>query len=1091
MRKTWKRALAVVCAAAMVFTSVNISPALEAKAATIESGDEWLTTTNDLSVKITVQYTGTGGDAGVMAGIDQTGKGYSESTADVNDLVDGDTSTGVILRGGLDGYDADGLAAGDYIQVDFKEAVEFSGASFIFSDNTDDRFHASTFSYKVDGEEWTELGTIDAAQTMSYEATEAISGVTAIKLTNTEAARAWVRLMDISIDAEVVVVVDRTALDGALAAAAALNEADYTADSWSVLAAAVTAANELGEDATQEAVDNAATAITNAIAGLEEAEEAEPEVDITSGMIAHYDFEEVEGTSVPNVVDSETYTGTLSGTTSISEEGKIGDALELGSQGGMQLNNIVNASNSSFSVSMWYKGANETFNASNANLVQAGTIGGSTGRTILILDNNEQYYTYVTGDNNKVRTATPVTHTEWQHITFAYEYDAETETAKAYFYVNGELDHAEGYEDGISLSGTALDTADMIIGRHRNNEGQFMGLIDEVRVYNTAGTAEQASAIYAYAPETEEVVVDRTALDAAIAEATALNEADYTADSWSVLAAAVEAANELGEDATQEAVDSAATAITNAIAALEEAEEEAPTIEVSDRVQGIIDNMSVREKVTQMLMVDFRKWDSDLTDEVAAQDFTVMNEQVQKIVEDYDFGAIIYFANNIKETEQSYNLTMAMQEAATKDGGIPLLISADQEGGSVYGLGSGTALPGNMALGATFNTEYAKAAGEIIGSELSVLGINTNLAPVVDVNNNANNPVIGLRSYGDDATAVGEMASASIAGMAEYNVIGCAKHFPGHGDTATDSHYGLPSVDKSYDVLIENELKPYTVAIEEGIEMIMTAHILYPQLESDTILSEKTGEEESLPATMSDDIVTGLLKGEMGFEGIVCTDAMNMAGISANWDQVQSVKIAIASGVDMICMPCTLYDLEDLADLDAIIDGVVAAVENGEIPESRLDDACARILNVKENRGILDYDAEDYSLEEALATVGSDENRAKEREIAAAAVTVVKNENDVLPLDITADTNVLMLVPYTNEISQMLMGWNRAIDAGIIPYGAEVDYYRFSSATINDTLQAKLEWADIVIINSEISSTARMAYKHWLSALPNAVADYC
>ena len=509
----------------------------------------------------------------------------------------------------------------------------------------------------------------------------------------------------------------------------------------------------------------------------------------------------------------------------------------------------------------------------------------------------------------------------------------------------------------------------------------------------------------------------------------------------------------------------------------------------TSRVETMVKDMSLRDKITQMLMVDFRYWDEDLTDDVAKTGFTVMNDQVRKIVEDYNFGAIIYFAQNLIGTEQSYNLTMAMQEAAIKDGGIPMLISADQEGGSVYRLGTGTALPGNMALGATGNTEYSKQAGQIIGSELSVLGINTNLAPVVDVNNNANNPVIGLRSYSDDPTIVGKMAAATIEGMAEYNVIGCAKHFPGHGDTATDSHYGLPSVDKSFEELKENELAPYYIAIEDGIEMIMTAHILYPQLESDTIVSNKTGKAESLPATMSDDIITDLLKGDMGFEGIVCTDAMNMAGISNNWDQVQSVVIAIQAGVDMICMPTTLYDLEDLADLDAIIEGVEYAVTDGTIPMERINDAVTRILTVKENRGILDYNAADYTLEKALATVGSNENRETEREIAAAAVTVVKNENNTLPLKITSESKVLMMVPYDNERGQMIMAWNRAEEAGLIPEGAEVDVVRFKNADL-DAVKDKIDWADTIIINSEVSSAARMEYDHWLSAAPNTFVNY-
>ena len=391
------------------------------------------------------------------------------------------------------------------------------------------------------------------------------------------------------------------------------------------------------------------------------------------------------------------------------------------------------------------------------------------------------------------------------------------------------------------------------------------------------------------------------------------------------------------------------------------------------------------------------------------------------------------------------------------------MIASDQEGGSVYRLGTGTALPGNMALGATYathGTKYAKEAGKIIGSELSALGINTNFAPVLDVNNNANNPVIGLRSYSDHAVMVGELAAAEIEGMAQYNLIGCAKHFPGHGDTATDSTYGLPLVNKALSVLEQNELKPYEVAIEKGVDMIMTAHILYPQLESDKILSSKTGKAESLPATMSDDILTDLLKVNMGFEGIIVTDAMNMAGITANWDALQSCVIAINAGVDMLCMPVSLYDMEDYAELVTIIDGIEAAVKKGDIPMSRINDAYNRIMKVKENRGILNYNADEYTLEKANAVVGCEANREMEREISAAAVTVIKNENNVLPLQLTGNSKVLMLVPYSNESGQMIMAWNRAKQAGFIPDGAEVDYFRFNSATISADLKAKLDWAD-------------------------------
>ena len=511
---------------------------------------------------------------------------------------------------------------------------------------------------------------------------------------------------------------------------------------------------------------------------------------------------------------------------------------------------------------------------------------------------------------------------------------------------------------------------------------------------------------------------------------------------------------------------------------------------VKNPLKWTVENMPLRNKVTQMLMVDFRYWDENTSDTNERKGLTVMNSQVEGILRDYNFGAVIYFAQNLTGTKQSYELTMRMQKAATEGGGIPMLISADQEGGSVYRLGTGTALPGNMALGATGNTAYAKTAGQIIGSELSVLGINTNLAPVVDVNNNANNPVIGLRSYGDDPVMIGNMASATISGMKEYGVIGCAKHFPGHGDTATDSHYGLPTVNKSLSTLQSCELKPYDVAIKQGIEMIMTAHILYPQLEKDKIVSQKTGKAESLPATMSDDIITGLLKNKMGFKGIVVTDAMNMAGITASWKPVEAVVNSINAGVDMICMPCELSDLGDLKNLDAIINGVTDAVNKGKIPMSRINDAVERILKVKTDNGIMTWKAENYSLDKALNTVGCKANREKERQIAAAAVTVVQNKNNTLPLKIKSSTKVLMLVPYDNEKAQMVMGWNRAKDAGIVPDKAQVEVVRFNSSSTLNTYKSKINSADIIIINSEITKASKMNGKSWESSYVLSVVDY-
>ncbi len=514
------------------------------------------------------------------------------------------------------------------------------------------------------------------------------------------------------------------------------------------------------------------------------------------------------------------------------------------------------------------------------------------------------------------------------------------------------------------------------------------------------------------------------------------------------------------------------------------------SVSASGDVSSTVASMSLREKITQMLMVDFRYWDEDTTDSAGRVGVTELTPKIRAAVEKYKFGGVILFAQNLVSTEQSFHLVMDYQSAAISGGGIPMIISTDQEGGSVYRLGTGTALPGNMALGAVGNTSYSKEAGRIIGSELSSIGINTALAPVVDVNSNANNPVIGLRSFGDDPTAVGNLASALIEGLAGEGVIGCAKHFPGHGDTATDSHYGLPAVSKTYEELRACELLPYEVAISKGIDMIMAAHILYPALEKDKIRSSKTGKDEMIPATFSDDIITDLLKGKMGFSGIVTSDAMNMAAIADTWGESEAVVLAIRAGIDLVTMPTTLYNEEDLVKLDAIIAAVEDAVAEGSIPMSRIDDAVTRILTVKKEHGILDFNAKNYSIRHAQGTVGCEKNRQSERVIAAAAVTLIRNDENILPLQLDGGDRVLMLVPNENEVSQMLIGWNRARSAGNIPDGAKVDWFVYSESEISSSLKKKIDDASIVIINSEVKSASRMGYNHMSSALPNAVCEY-
>ena len=514
-------------------------------------------------------------------------------------------------------------------------------------------------------------------------------------------------------------------------------------------------------------------------------------------------------------------------------------------------------------------------------------------------------------------------------------------------------------------------------------------------------------------------------------------------------------------------------------------------------VEQIVRSMTLREKICQCLMMDFRTWKGS---DGVIRNMTVLEDDVADALADYRFGAVILFDENIKETEDTLRLTKDMQAAAMSKGGLPLIIATDQEGGRVIRLASGTALPGNMAAAATEDTGNAKASAEIIGRELGVLGINTTMAPVADVNSNAGNPIIGVRSFGDDADIVGRYTVEFLKGLEKTGSTGCVKHFPGHGDTDTDSHTGLPKVDKTKEELYESDLKPFREAIDSGADMIMTAHILYPKVDSSKIYSVKTKQEESRPATMSKTILTGILRGEMGYDGIVVTDAMDMKGVSNNFTRGQAAYEALMAGADIICMPVEkseggfISTREELdAELESLITYIEKKLKKDPSGKARLDEAVTRIVKLKQEKGILDYDADDYTAEKALAEVGSKKNRGLEREMTAKAVTVVRNDNNFLPYRPAKDDKVLFLCPYDNERAQMVMGLNRAKAAGIAPASVEPEVYRFSADDAKDdsVLKEKIDRADLVIINSEAVDLEDMSLGWYTTSVTKKVTEYC
>ena len=319
---------------------------------------------------------------------------------------------------------------------------------------------------------------------------------------------------------------------------------------------------------------------------------------------------------------------------------------------------------------------------------------------------------------------------------------------------------------------------------------------------------------------------------------------------------------------------------------------------------------------------------------------------------------------------------------------VPLLTSADLEPGLgrleggvfthyLMDAGSATIFPSNMAIAATGWSEDAHDVGRVIGQEARAVGIQIDFAPVVDVNNNPNNPVINTRSFGEDPARVAELAGLFIHGLEEGGAVATAKHFPGHGDTDVDSHVGLPIVTATMPRLDSVELVPFRAAIRAGADLVMTAHIALPAVNGDS----------TTPATLAPRIITGLLRDSLGFHGIAITDAMTMEGVGKGYTTEQSSVLALQAGADILLKP---------TDPTRAINAVVAAVEAGEIPRARIDSAARHILELKVRVGL---DRDRYVDLEALRNVvGSPAHRSLAADVAQRAITLLRDKDGLVPL---------------------------------------------------------------------------------------------
>ena len=458
----------------------------------------------------------------------------------------------------------------------------------------------------------------------------------------------------------------------------------------------------------------------------------------------------------------------------------------------------------------------------------------------------------------------------------------------------------------------------------------------------------------------------------------------------------------------------------------------------SEEIRRMLGRMTTEEKIAQMLMLEFRNF-TDESGETRA--LTALRPEIEEAMKRHALGGVILFGPNVADTGLAVRLVDGMQKAnASVAGRAQLFTAIDQEGGALVHLGHGVQMPGNMALGAVGDPCAAEQAGRLIGEEVASIGLNWIASPVVDVNSNPENPIIGVRSFSDDPALVAELGRAMMKGLQAAGIISTLKHFPGHGDTATDSHTGLPRIEKSLDKLRSFELVPFQACIDAGAEAVMTAHIQYPLIETRTAVSVDTGEEISLPATLSETILTDLLRNEMGFQGVIISDAVNMQAVSTHFEPLTLAGMAVEAGVNIILMPVDTSSPAGLETLGRYIRDLAALVDAGRISPARVDDSVLRILALKERHGLLKpYDGSDLEkrVAHALRTVGSKAHHAVEAELAARALTLVKNENGLLPLQI-GEEKTLILVPFDNEVQSALYAVGILQEEGKLSDAADV-----------------------------------------------------
>jgi beta-N-acetylhexosaminidase len=408
--------------------------------------------------------------------------------------------------------------------------------------------------------------------------------------------------------------------------------------------------------------------------------------------------------------------------------------------------------------------------------------------------------------------------------------------------------------------------------------------------------------------------------------------------------------------------------------------------QAASRVTKLLAAMSVEEKVGQVFMLWFKG--------------PAVSEDIAGLIRDRHLGGVILYSapGNIDSPQQVAALAAGLQARAAATGqGVGLLVGVDQEGAPVARLRRGfTLFPSQMAQAATGRADLVRQAAAATARELRAVGINVDFAPVADVNVNPDNPVIGIRSFGASPADVARYAAAATAGYVSAGMICTPKHFPGHGDTSVDSHVGLPRVDHDAKTLDRVDFPPFRAAFAADAPAVMTAHVVAPALD---------GSNPALPATLSRRVLEGILRGRLGFDGVIFTDSLGMGAVADTFGMAEAAVLALAAGADVLLVGADAGRSENQR-LEAM-DAVVAAVHSGRVPAARLNAAVTRVLRLKERYGLLDAASLATPGTDLATRVGRDEDASLARRIAARSLTVFGPPQPTLPLPADATTLVI------------------------------------------------------------------------------------